>query len=637
MGLMDSGQKELLDKIHFDWRAKAHEVYAGRVPLADFIAEGPEWEFHFGELVGFQEKFGHLRVPRPYPPSHKLPGWLSVQKTRFSKLTLSQIHRLWDLGVRFAWMENRWLFQFFKLWKGKEHFGDANDGRIWKNDKPLWNWVAIQRSWHHKGKVARHRMRLLEEIGFIWDVREIVWEGRFAELLAYKARFGNALVPDGWAENPALGGWLCKQRSRSGRLTLERKKRLEELGCFTRRECLEWEQRFEQWKSYVREHGTTKISGSGRYRPLGSWSQVQRTQKRRGELSPDYLRRLEEAGFPWEPRNEHWEQYYAEMVAYRQKYGHCHIPKTWRENPQLYAWYSMQKQMGNRGDLSPERKARLDALNFPWNYKDEVWETMLGKLAHFRLLYGHCRVPDGRAEPKLFKWASRQRRTKVAGKLSPERIAQLDALGFEWRYQARKSEPLSELSAALDCVAMFHACHGRCPNLGDLADDAIPVAACGTINRSRDYLHAEQVIRLAAMGFDFGDKRDTDWIGLFAELAKYCDSTGRLPADDPDSLARWCVEQRGRQDRGILAAYRAKWLDQIGFRWQLRNKLWDIRFEELKAYKAAYGHCVVPVHAPSHKHLGRWVFSQRRRLREVNIDPDRKAKLDAIGFVWRVR
>lgn len=210
-------------------------------------------------------------------------------------------------------------------------------------------------------------------------------------------------------------------------------------------------------------------------------------------------------------------------------------------------------------------------------------------------------------------------------------------MDFEWSYQPRKSEPIAELAEAISCVSDFHIRHGRCPSLADIATNPVPVAACGTINRSRDFLQAEQVIRLAGLGFDFGDKRDKDWIVYFAELAKYRPPGGSLPSDDPEPLAKWCVTQRSRQDRGLLAPYRAKWLDQLGFRWQLRNKFWDIRYEELKRYKARHGHCAVPVHAPANKELGRWVFTQRRRLREGTIEPERMAKLDAIGFLWRVR
>ena len=635
MGLMDSGQKALLDKVLFNWGVTALEAHSDQT--VDFISEGPEWEFHFDELARFRDRHGHLRVSRPYPPSPKLPGWLSVQKTKFEKLTLSQIRRLWDLGVRFAGSENRWFFNFFKLLEGKERLGDANDVTIWDNNTPLRNWVGIQRSWHNKGRLVRRRVRLLQEIGFIWDVRDASWERHFSGLLAYHARFGNALVPYGWAENPELGRWLAKQRNRTERLTPERKRRLEELGCFTGREHLEWEERFEEWKKYVREHGSPEISSNGNFASLGSWATAQRIRKRRGELSTEYIQRLEETGFLWEPRNDHWEKHYAEMVAYRQQHGHCHIPKSLKGNPQLHAWYSFQKRLRHRGELSPERKARLNALNFPWNYKDEVWETMLGKLARFRLLYGHCRVPEDWSEPKLFKWTTRQRRAKLDGVLSSERTSRLDGLGFEWSYEPRTSEPVEELSAAIECVAEFHAQHGRCPELDDLEENAVPVAACGAINRSRDYLHAEQIIRLAALGFDFGDKRDNDWIGHFAKLEEHRNSRGRLPADDPEALARWCITQRHRQDRGVLAPYRANWLDQIGFRWLSRNKLWDIRYEELKRYKALHGHCAVPVHAPPLKHLGMWVFSQRRQLRVGKIDSDRKAKLDAIGFVWRVR
>lgn len=154
----------LLDRIHFDW-GKVEGSFDGARPV-DMLSEGPEWDFHFGELANFRERNGRLRVPRPYPACPKLPGWLALQKTKIDRLTLSQIRRLWSLGVRFPGAEPRWLFRFFELVEGREHLGDANNVVIWENDEPLRNWVGIQRFWYNKGKLARHRVRLLEEIGF---------------------------------------------------------------------------------------------------------------------------------------------------------------------------------------------------------------------------------------------------------------------------------------------------------------------------------------------------------------------------------------------------------------------------------------------------------------------------------------
>ena len=68
------------------------------------------------------------------------------------------------------------------------------------------------------------------------------------------------------------------------------------------------------------------------------------------------------------------------------------------------------------------------------------WEVMRARLAAFKAEHGHCRVPQNHpADPKLGRWVSQQRQNKKkldASDPSPwitaERVAQLEALGFEW-------------------------------------------------------------------------------------------------------------------------------------------------------------------------------------------------------------
>jgi hypothetical protein len=51
----------------------------------------------------------------------------------------------------------------------------------------------------------------------------------------------------------------------------------------------------------------------------------------------------------------------------------------------------------------------------------------------FKENQGHCGVPDRWSEnPELGRWVANQRQTFRKGKLSEERVARLEALGFEW-------------------------------------------------------------------------------------------------------------------------------------------------------------------------------------------------------------
>lgn len=61
-----------------------------------------------------------------------------------------------------------------------------------------------------------------------------------------------------------------------------------------------------------------------------------------------------------------------------------------------------------------------------------TWNLMLETLTAYRQTHGHCQVPvrrDGRIDP-LGRWCNQQRYLAKKGRLPPERVAQLTAIGF---------------------------------------------------------------------------------------------------------------------------------------------------------------------------------------------------------------
>jgi hypothetical protein len=61
------------------------------------------------------------------------------------------------------------------------------------------------------------------------------------------------------------------------------------------------------------------------------------------------------------------------------------------------------------------------------------WDIRYGELIHFKSNYGHCNVPRGYPKNNtLSVWVAWQRLLYSSGKISKERIARLEELGFEW-------------------------------------------------------------------------------------------------------------------------------------------------------------------------------------------------------------
>jgi hypothetical protein len=109
-----------------------------------------------------------------------------------------------------------WSKQFEQLRAFKERFGHCNVKWGWKENPALVHWVATQRAHRKQGILSKERVQRLEELGFDWNLTRAgkaeLLEVRYAELLHYKQAHGNCDVPSEWKENPKLGGWVAGQR-----------------------------------------------------------------------------------------------------------------------------------------------------------------------------------------------------------------------------------------------------------------------------------------------------------------------------------------------------------------------------------------------------------------------------------------
>jgi hypothetical protein len=122
---------------------------------------------------------------------------------------------------------------------------------------------------------------------------------------------------------------------------------------------------------------------------------------------------------------------YAVLAAYRKEHGHCRVPRD--SGSSLANWVSRQRVARRQGKSSDQDISRLDDLDFVWDWQEDRWEEMFAALMRYKAVHGDCHVPtpcyDNR---RLGYWVVRQRTFNAKGKLRPDRIERLTALGFRW-------------------------------------------------------------------------------------------------------------------------------------------------------------------------------------------------------------
>ncbi|NIN00080.1 MAG: hypothetical protein GTO24_19010, partial [candidate division Zixibacteria bacterium] len=87
---------------------------------------------------------------------------------------------------------------------------------------------------------------------------------------------------------------------------------------------------------FKKAHGHYKVPSGWPENPkLRKWIQHQRSFRKKGLLSKDRIRRLDEIGFIWDPAEIYWEEMFSALVEYKKAHGDCRVPHGWPENPKL--------------------------------------------------------------------------------------------------------------------------------------------------------------------------------------------------------------------------------------------------------------------------------------------------------------
>jgi uncharacterized protein YbgA (DUF1722 family) len=294
--------------------------------------------------------------------------------------------------------------------------------------------------------------------------------------------------------------------------------------------------------------------------------------------------------------DKQWHMKYEQLVEFKQKNGHCMVPKSYEQDKSLGHWVSKQRKCRNNNTIRQDRKIILNEIGFSWkvevayNFKpdDKLWHQQYEKLVEFRRKKGHCIVPTNHEQDKsLGRWVERQRRNHKNDKMLRDRQELLDELEFAWK-----------------------------------VDSALT----------------------------FKPKYDKLWHQQYEKLLEYkrknghCNVPQTKNEEQDKSLGDWVHTQRTLHNNNKLGIDRKRILDGIGFVWKPDRahralkpdgKLWHQQYEKLLEYKRKNGHCKVPTKYKDDKSLGAWVGYQRRRHANNKMLPEGKELLDALEFVWK--
>ncbi|KAL7449292.1 hypothetical protein ACHAWC_001363, partial [Mediolabrus comicus] len=147
----------------------------------------------YDELAAYKKKHGDTLVQQRSGP---LGHWVNKQKQlrREGKLHKERIRLLNEIG--FDWgteigPNTPWMDRYDELEEYKEKHGHTI---VKQRSGPLGRWVDNQRQLRREGKLSDEKIQLLNEIGFVWNVRAGQFNFNYNKLVAFKEKHGHTKV-----------------------------------------------------------------------------------------------------------------------------------------------------------------------------------------------------------------------------------------------------------------------------------------------------------------------------------------------------------------------------------------------------------------------------------------------------------
>ena len=353
-----------------------------------------------------------------------------------------------------------------------------------------------------------------------------------------------------------------------------------------------------------------------------------------------------------------WDHYFSEASIYYAEHGNLNIPKryTTPAGLSLGEWLTTQRRVRAGqipGNLTEQQVARLDSIGMKWgNRNDAAWEHGLEEARKFREQFGNLQVPakyKTKNDYPLGKWINNARKRRSDGKLTEERIRQLDQMGMIWSVFDAKWE--QGYALAMNYAAK----HGDLNVPVNYTTEEGKKLGAWILNQrtayAKEMLSQDQIGRLEKIGIYWGNRNDRQWNEVYGAAKRYFEANGDLDVPvayvSPEgyALGKWVRRQQyayrnPEKSNAILSQERIELLDDVGMQWEKPDS-WQHRYELAQEYKKQYGNLEIPAKYKTADGiwLSRWVYNQKRLLQSGSkkLSEEQKKKLkELLGYYVKI-
>ena len=598
----------------------------------------------------------------------KLGLWLNNQRQKYRtrKLLPHRKEKLEKLGIAGGVLEQYWEERYRQAKAYNQSHGNLCFfiQRDRQGPEGLESWLERQRSDYRRGTLLPERIQKLEEIGMVWNVSDHEWETMYRRALAFYQQHGHLRVSKtrGASEDYKLGQWLSTQRRNyhtgtNSLFTEERIRKLEGIGMVWDASIdpqAVWEDWYCTAKKFYWEHGHLSPT-EGRLR---TWILAQRAAKKgkRGCLSPELVRRLEQIGMVWSPMEEKWNRMYRCAKEYYRIHQMLNIPCTYvtEEGERLGQWIASQRSGyknllaglhgGGRNVITPEHVEQLNRIGMIWDASTLTSRTSYQEKVLLYYLKQACKDAG-----KISQWKplgfeldiflpSLKTAVEYDGLVwHADKVEKDEAKGRICREQGIRLVRIREpgLPEVSECSLVIQ--------LKELGDKALE----NGIAQLFDYLEltvpdcniARDRSKIIASYRDYVSRQ---WNQMYKEVYSYYNRQGNLSIA-PDvrsssgvSIKNWINSQRKAYRNDELTSLQIRKLEKVGMVWAFFEQKWMRMYHLAEAYSQQHGNLNIPAGYCTEDgvDLGAWLAKQREAYRQRSLDLRCTHLLERLAVIW---
>ncbi|MDA3885909.1 MAG: Helicase associated domain protein [Candidatus Delongbacteria bacterium] len=443
---LEKVKEELLNEVGFNWEPK-------------------RWIFDqfCQQLIKFRLKYGHKEVPIYCKDFPKLGYWNSKflnllnnglpqsdGSLRYGSTYLFQneIKILKDLGFVQNLKTRGWSKSYEKLYDFYIAKGYSNPTQ--KENQSLYDWCLKIRT--KIIQINEEQKELLKEINFNFEINSSRRKTRDSKVWSHKLEEVKQHIDNNTECNPKLKSWIRSQRFlyQKNRLSNDRIVKLKDIGIqLTGKDNLEhnkqvWNTRYNELFKFYQKNTHTIYKKKYENKTLYNWILTQRSYRKKGLLTEDRIKLLDNIKFNWEsisqgkkfkPNKDQWLEMYNQLKSYKVKFGNTNVSQLTPEYKSLGRWVNSQRVL-KKGKidkrkiyyLQKDRELLLDRIGFIWDRLDYRFNLKLVSLIKYKNKNGHFNIkPSDEGYKSLYYWLNKLKKYGIEEK----RVKQLQEIGFD--------------------------------------------------------------------------------------------------------------------------------------------------------------------------------------------------------------